>query len=640
MQQTLSEALQYLSPAIAFAAMLLAALVLFGFYYCRHIPQGLALSPDGERPRFSFTAPLTPMTRQDWKLCVVITLVYALSAFFMLGSFSAPQSKQEFARVGTVEISLPETAYLASMDYFPGLGTGSYRIEISEDGQAWLTLWPRKDEAGKIEGYYWANAEGYAPNYALEQTVPSLFKWKSITFDNPQYARYLRITPKLQRDVLQLCEIGFRDHMGTILDLTCPSPLFDEQELIPEKSTWFNSTYFDEIYHSRTALEHLENAKPYETTHPPLGKIFQGIGISLFGMTPFGWRFIGTLLGVLMLPILYVFLKNFFGRSLIALCGTMLMATDFMHLTQTRIATIDTYAVFFILAAYFFLYRWIALPQHATVKQGVLPLFLSGLMFGIGAACKWTVFYAAAGMALLYLFNLIFRYRNRQEDGPKFWPWAWKTILLSVVFFVIIPLCIYTLSYYPYAKQRGDTSLGSLVQIMWDNQVHMLTYHQGVTEPHPYASKWWMWLLDAKPILYYMENTASTSTRFAAFLNPLLCWGGLLALFFVGHALWKRRDGKALFILVGYLAQLAPWIPIARPTFNYHYFPAVPFLVFALCYLFNDLARVRPHRWKGWVLGLTGTAAGLYIAFYPVLIGLTIPRWYSTALRWLPGWPF
>ena len=66
--------------------------------------------------------------------------------------------------------------------------------------------------------------------------------------------------------------------------------------------------------------------------------------------------------------------------------------------------------------------------------------------------------------------------------------------------------------------------------------------------------------------------------------------------------------------------------------------PAV--LALALCYLFNDLARARPKGWKGWVLGLTGGSAALYIAFYPVLIGLTIPTWYSTLLRWLPSWPF
>ena len=47
-----------------------------------------------------------------------------------------------------------------------------------------------------------------------------------------------------------------------------------------------------------------------------------------------------------MLPLLYVFLKNLFGRTSIATCGTILLAADFMHLTQTRLATIDTYAFF------------------------------------------------------------------------------------------------------------------------------------------------------------------------------------------------------------------------------------------------------------------------------------------------------
>lgn len=71
-----------------------------------------------------------------------------------------------------------------------------------------------------------------------------------------------------------------------------------------------NSTYFDEIYHARTAWEHLNGVYPYEITHPPLGKIIISIGIALFGMTPFGWRFSGTLFGVLMLPVIYIFAKG------------------------------------------------------------------------------------------------------------------------------------------------------------------------------------------------------------------------------------------------------------------------------------------------------------------------------------------
>ena len=62
MQKLLSDTLVYLSPAVFFAAVLIAALIFFFLYYRRHVPQGIALSPDGTRPHFSFVAPLTPMT--------------------------------------------------------------------------------------------------------------------------------------------------------------------------------------------------------------------------------------------------------------------------------------------------------------------------------------------------------------------------------------------------------------------------------------------------------------------------------------------------------------------------------------------------------------------------------------------------
>jgi predicted membrane-bound dolichyl-phosphate-mannose-protein mannosyltransferase len=43
-----------------------------------------------------------------------------------------------------------------------------------------------------------------------------------------------------------------------------------------------NSSYFDEIYHPRTAYENIHRMEPYETTHPPLGKAIMTIGIFLF----------------------------------------------------------------------------------------------------------------------------------------------------------------------------------------------------------------------------------------------------------------------------------------------------------------------------------------------------------------------
>ena len=638
----LSQLQAVLSPGILPCVLLLTALVLFALT-CRGCLSHL-LPPEGEKPRFSFVRTLSPMTKKDRLFCLVITLLYAATAFFRLGSLTAPQTTVDFVRMGTVEVELPQTVYSTGFRCFFGLGTGSYHVEISSDGQHWSALWPEKkdeNDPGKVTGYYWANAEGYSPSYALSQGYNDLFRWRDIRVSNPQNVKYIRLTPKVERDTLQLGELVLLGQEGEPLSLSVSgtaAPLFDEWDTCPEKDDWYTSAYFDEIYHPRTALEHLENVQPYETTHPPLGKLIIALGISLFGMIPFGWRFMGVLFGVLMLPLLYTLLKNLFGRTSLACCGTLLLAFDFMHLTQTRLATIDTYAVFFILGSFLFFCRWLTLPVDAPLRTGMPHLFLAGLFFGLGAACKWTVLYAGAGMAVLYLLKFLFSLRER-EQLPLLSLWG-KTVLLSLVFFVVIPLSVYTLSYYPYAVQEGDTTLAGLVKVMAENQSHMFGYHQGVTASHPYASKWWMWMLDIRPILYYMDTTIpNTTLRIAAFVNPLVCWGGLLALVLLLWPAVRRRDGMSLLLLMGWGAQVVFWIPISRPTFHYHYFPAVPFLILALCYLLHLLAEHSPVTGKRWMVGLTAAAGGLYAAFYPVLVGLPIPSGYAALLRWLPSWP-
>ena len=437
-------------------------------------------------------------------------------------------------------------------------------MEISQDGQTWYTLW-QKEEDGK-DVWYWADAEGYDPSYALPQDYNDLFKWLAVEPTNPQDIRYLRITGRADKGLLELGELALFDEDG-LIDLTGLTTggeaLFDEQDTVPELSTWYNSTYFDEIYHPRTALEHIEGVYPYEVSHPPLGKLTMSLGILLFGMTPFGWRFMGTLFGVLMLPLLYVFLKNLFGKRPVAACGTILFAADFMHLTQTRIGTIDTYGVFYILLMYYFLYRWLTLAPGTPFRRCALPLFLSGLFWGIGAASKWTVIYGAVGLAVLYFIGLGSKLRDWPAEAPGKLPWLWKTLAFSVLCFVLLPVLIYTLSYWPYAAARGnDAALWGIlaeifawpftqlplvlsgerelfvkdsqnvVDIMLQNQHFMLTYHEGVTASHPYSSRWYQWIVDARPILYYLDNTsarlrgsrrpsAASTTRWSA--GPV-CW--------------------------------------------------------------------------------------------------------------------
>lgn len=671
-----------LSPAAVWAVVTLAICLGFFIYYWRclkprpHSLEWIAMAEARSRPRrMTLTLRRHPFRRKDVLPMLLITVVYAATAFFRLGDFSAPQTYTVFQTDSSFTFSFSQPVTVDKFSYYTSLGTGTYKLEYSTDGSHWESV-------------------------ELEQPYSSLFKWQLLDLtsagedEDPHgavTANLFRISAKsVQRtEGLWLAELALWNGDTPLVPQYVSAggeALFDESDLWSAKATYMNSTYFDEIYHPRTALEHLNNVYPYEVSHPPLGKLIIAVGIWLFGMCPFGWRFMGTLFGVLMLPVLYVFLKNLFGKTAVAFCGTCLFAFDFMHLVQTRIATIDTYGVFFILVSYYFMYRWLTVPSGSRLRKSIPSLFLCGLFWGIGCASKWTVVYAGAGLALLWLLGLIFKGRewhDRVDDSgrPRFAPFAVGTVFLSVLFFVVIPVCIYTMSYFPYATANGNESgflgmagemfawpftqlpqhLAGLgegqnffdaipststnpVDLMLKNQHFMLTYHQGVHTPHPYESYWYQWIFDGRPILYYRDldyaQTEGIKSLFASFNNPLVSWGGLLAFFAVLIQTIRRKSGKGLFILIAILSQFVPWLPIGRILFAYHYFPTVLFLVFAISYLMNDMLTRRRSGCRLAVYGFTGCAVALYALFYPALIGLYTPLWYNDAfLRWLPSWP-
>lgn len=683
------------------ALVLTGAIGFFAYYFSSLRPRAGTLDwiTLTEREPLTFARRRHPMARKDALPVLLITLIYAVTAFFQLGSMKAPQTYYDFSSGEMYTIQLDGDPIPASRIWaYSSLGTGSYNLEVSADGEHWSTLTSRteKDQWDRdITIYYWS--EDAHNTFALSQDYIQLFKWQDIVPENAQLAQYIRVTGRADsgQQTLRLGKLLFLDdqgqpisfHWNTADNIPTPdslSSVFAVDDTIPAAISWRNSSYFDEIYHPRTALEHIENLHPYEITHPPLGKVILGLGIRLFGMTPFGWRFMGTLFGVLMLPLLYIFLKNMFGKTVVAACGTTLFAAEFMHLTQTRIATIDTYGVFFILLSYFFFYRWLTASATPNKKgktgEGYGSLALSGITWGIGCACKWTVIYAGVGLALMYLIHIILRIRawkkaeEEQEQAqaqPAPYPapdpldldtpftftpapvpvrvrkkslagWLTKTLLLSVLCFVILPTVIYTASYIPYAASKGSVTFASVFDEMWRNQSYMLNYHKGVDTPHAYSSRWYQWIVDGRPILYYLQDMGGGMTeRFAAFNNPLISWAGLLSLIAVTIRLFQRRCGKALFLVLSFLAQLLPWVFITRTTFAYHYFPSILFLVFCICYLFNDLMECKWAKWRLPVYGLTTASAALYALFYPALIGLTMPLWYSNGLlRFLPSWPF
>lgn len=579
---------------------------------------------------------LAKMTKTDYLFMGVITLIYAVVAFIHLGNMTAPQTPYSVVTQGAVVADLGQDTSVGKLHNFLGYQNNpKYYLEYSSDNVNWNTL--------------------YGAENAMD--AGGVFSWNSV--DVNVTARYFRLSPSADNGGDSLMELVFTDSDGNVVTPVNASDyaaLFDEQDLYPERATHLNGTYFDEIYHARTAYEMIHKLYCYENTHPPLGKIFIAAGILLFGMCPFGWRFAGTLFGVLMLPIIYNFAKKFFKETWLSTVTTILFAFDFMHFVQTRIATIDVFVTLFIILSYYFMYCYTRLSFFDTpLKKTFIPLALCGVSMGLGWASKWTGIYSSAGLAVIFFVQMGQRFReyvyaSKNPEGKSgeiehsyilkyFHKHLIKTILFCCVVFVAIPVGIYVLSYIPFNDGASRELNSKLLPRVIQAQKTMFDYHSQLDATHPYSSTWWQWPIMYRPMWYYSGIVSDTVREgISAFGNPLVWWAGIPAALFMLYRMFVNRDRKAAFLLVGYLSQYAPWFLVTRVVFIYHYFPSVPFITMMIGYCMYLIVKRFP-KMKRWMFVYAGVAVVLFIMFYPVLSGTPTTISYAEHwLKWFDNW--
>jgi len=591
------------------------------------IPDGWLGSPAADKQAKSW---------DRWAIWV-LTAVYAVVSLVYLGDVKVPETMATIMGGESFVVDLGENApdVTGFWQYRTLSASGaSIVIEESEDKNDWSQV----------------------KEIVLDSTAANdVFKW----FTEPVTAtcRYIRFS--FPESFVRELEFALMDGEGKpiaiagIEEINCrdentPALLFDEQDRIPEAPSHLNSTYFDEIYHARTAWEHKEGLYPYEITHPPLGKIIIMAGISIFGMTPFGWRVAGAVFGVFMVPLIYALAKMLLKNGKLAFAAAFMLCWDFMHFAQTRIATIDVFAVFFILCMYLCMAKYLSLSHpEADRKRRALWLGGCGLAFGLGAATKWTCIYAGAGLAVLFFIDVgigLARYiREKRKINPAPWTKTYirqlvERLAFCVVFFIVIPLMIYAASYAPYMLGEGFD-----LSVVLDNQKYMLSYHTDLKDDHFFASPWYEWPTIVKPIWFYMNEYLPEGQMgsIASFGNPAVWWVGLIGILalIVKVVRQRARCWQDWFILVGFAAEFLPWVLVPRSTFIYHYFASVPFIILAAAAVFGSLARRWPKLNRVLPVYLVLVAV-LFIVFYPVLSGLPISSEYGAWLKWMPTWYF
>jgi dolichyl-phosphate-mannose-protein mannosyltransferase len=226
---------------------------------------------------------------------------------------------------------------------------------------------------------------------------------------------------------------------------------------------------------------------------------------------------------------------------------------------------------------------------------------------------------------------------------------------------VAIPIALYIASYIQMFLQPHDIPAeynqigpltlgpinlgpGTLPDSSWwsmfvGEQWQMWHYHTTLTAGHPYYSKWWQWLLDIRPVFYYVDRSTDGYVANTYNLgNPLLYWGFPLAILLGLWLLWRKRDLRLAFILAATAINWLPWALSPRGMFFYHFLPTVPFLVLLVAYCLCWLWRQPSRAWH--------RVAGVYVAlvfvsfafFYTQLAAWPVPEWYADIHYWLPSW--
>jgi dolichyl-phosphate-mannose--protein O-mannosyl transferase len=218
--------------------------------------------------------------------------------------------------------------------------------------------------------------------------------------------------------------------------------------------------YFDETYFPRTAQE-IYRGDPkawefygHENTHPPLSKLFMAGGIAVFegansiapaavpgtgGVdNPWAWRFFGALAGVGAVLFMYLLARRLFNSEIAGLAGAFLLTCEGLAFAQSRIATPDTYVLFFMLGAMYFL-----------TTNRFLP---SGVFFGAAVACKWIAALAGFPIVLYLGWLLVTRLRESDWDGRI----RWYEVILPAGLGILYTG--FTLLVYTYLNTRADVT--------------------------------------------------------------------------------------------------------------------------------------------------------------------------------------
>lgn len=393
---------------------------------------------------------------------------------------------------------------------------------------------------------------------------------------------------------------------------------------------------FDEVHYSKDACLYATSShnlcgieSEANAVHPPLGKWMMAGGIKLFGYDSFGRRVAAAVAGTITIALVYVLARRLLHSTLGAGFGAGLLAVDFLHFVQSRMAMLDVFLTLFGVATVLFL---VLDRDHAFAHSGSRRPWrvAAGAAAGAAAATKWP---GAAFILIALVLSIAWEARAARERGDRVIravATEGPSLALSLV---LLPAVVYALSY--VGRLDGDVialpwTSGSWWRAFYDRQVYMFQALFGIEATHPYQSPAWTWMLVKRPVSYFYESAPDGRvTEIMALGNPIVWWTSIPALLYMARRWLTVRDPLRAegVILAGVVLTYGPWLlqqSDRTATFIFYLLPTVPFMCLALAYVAVEIGSSMEARAA--IVAFTVLTVSSFAFFYPVLANVPLSQ--------------
>ncbi len=366
---------------------------------------------------------------------------------------------------------------------------------------------------------------------------------------------------------------------------------------------------FDEFFFTTFAANYVRKL-PAIDVHPPLGKLIYALfltkdkeklnnenavflvnvlenhklkNLPLFkDYTDFPYkrlRLVSAFFGFFLTILVYLFIKILTKKDLAALLGAFFITFENSLLLETRLILLNgMYLVFGFLALVF------------LIKNKPQP-FLSGLFWGLALSVKL--------IAVVFVFPILFFFFKDLKKRPNFnfkkalWIFSLTSFFVFTLILILpnalIPpvkfrLSEFSLFYNFYPKPVSEfyhlplfiqKIIPYLQALFLELNLMILGYTYMPNASHPSQSYWFMWPIFKGQMFYQNYNLMLIGNVFVWFLI-------LIAI------IYSLLSKKYLFLTSFYFSSLLPFALVNRPTFLYHYFPALIFGIILAAIIFSE----------------------------------------------------